>query len=122
MSINHCPYCNEKVCNGMGSAQMPMVTAILQKFPMATLFERECNMHDMDYHLQRGFEKSNKLFGARMKARLKAVKFDGGFIRRFAKRQWYKFLIPRIVWFVSGDSGREAYEKGACKNLPEFLK
>jgi hypothetical protein len=52
-----------------------------------------------------------------MKARLKKTKFDGGWFRRFLKRNWYRFLIPKIVWFVEGKNGREAYEKGACKKL-----
>ena len=117
-----CPYCGKDVCNGMGPATMPLVTSILDNFPMAKLFYRECCMHDMDYHLQRGFEKSNNVFGQRMKASLKAHTFSGNWFRRFYKRQWYKFLIPRIVWFVSGDSGKEAYTAGACEKLPEHLK
>ena len=112
-----CPFCGLDVCNGMGSAEMPRVTFVLDKFPMAKLFERECDMHDMDYHLQRGFEKSNANFKSRMKARLKKTKFDGWYVRRFVKRNWYRFLIPKIVWFVEGKNGREAYEKGACKKL-----
>jgi len=120
-TIEFCPHCGVDVCNGMGPATMPIVTKILDKFPMAKLFYRECCMHDMDFHLQKGFKKSNKYFGKRMKAKLKTVKFDGGFVRRFLKRQWYRFLIPRIVWFVSGKSGREAYDEGKCIKLPERL-
>jgi len=119
--IEICPFCMEDVCNGMGSAEMPKVTFVLNKFPMAKLFMRECNMHDMDYHRQRGFKRSNKYFGSRMKARLKKTKFSGWYMSRFAKRQWYRFLIPRIVWFVSGKKGREAYKKGKCPKLPKRL-
>ena len=55
-------------------------------------------------------------------ARLKAHKFNGGIVRRFLKRRWYNFLIPRIAWFVSGKSGKEAYSKGACKKIPQWVK
>lgn len=120
--IEHCPYCEKDVCNGMGPATMPTVTMILDKFPMASLFYRECCMHDMDFHLQRGFKKSNMLFGMRMKAKLRAHKFTGNFVSRFLKRKWYQFLIPRIVWFVSGKSGREAYEKGVCEMYSKRFK
>jgi len=116
-SIENCPLCEEDVCNGMGSAEMPLATKILNKFPMAKLFNRECNMHDMDFHLQKGFKWSNGMFKTRMHARVRATNFNGGYMRRFMKRRWYYFLVPRIKWFVSGKSGKEAYSKGACKKL-----
>jgi len=117
-SINNCPHCGKVVCNGMGSAEMPVTTMLLQIFPMSRIFLREYNMHDEDFHYQRGFEKSNGLFKSRLKARLRLTEFKGFFFVRFSKRRWYAALIPVIVWFVGGKNGREAYEKGACKKLP----
>ena len=114
-----CPDCLLDVCNGMGSAQQPRLTAILNKFPMAKIFKREFEMHDMDHHRQVGFEKSNKRLVSRMSARLKKTKFSGWYFTRMAKRNWYRsIIIPRIMWFISGDSGREAYDKGKCTKLP----
>jgi hypothetical protein len=114
-----CPNCLKDVCNGMGSAEMPITTAIIDNFPVAGLFEREFQMHDMDHHLQVGFEKSNSRLISRMFARLKLIKFSGWYPVRVAKRNWYRAIIPVIGWFISGEAGREAYTKGACKQLPK---
>ena len=54
-----CPKCGIDVCNGMGPANLPMVTAILDKFPSAKVFYKECCCHDMDFHNQIGFKKAN---------------------------------------------------------------
>ena len=116
-SIEHCPKCEKDVCNGMGPSTMPKVTWILSKTRTAKFFKRECDMHDMDFHLQRGFKKSNNLFKARLNARVRATKLEGNFITRFLKRRWLYRIVPVIVLAVSGKSGRNAYEKGACEKL-----
>jgi hypothetical protein len=114
-----CPHCGLDVCNGMGSAEMPLATKILNRFPMAGFFERECNMHDMDYHLQRGFKRSNDRFLTRMRARALVHKYKGWSLTKSIKRTWYRNLAYAIHWFVTGKNGLEAYRKGKCKKLPK---
>jgi hypothetical protein len=114
-SIEHCPHCGVDVCNGMGPATMPDVTAILNKTNTGKFFKRSCNIHDMDFHLQKGFNFSNKRFKSHMKADVKAAKFDGNWFVRFSKRTWLRSISVFIAWTVTGESGREAYDKGACK-------
>ena len=117
--LDICPDCLRNVCNGMGSSQMPITTWILNKFPMAELFKRSFKIHDMSHHRQIGFKLSNTLLVRHMKAELKLIKFSGWYFVRASKRNWYRVvIIPRIMWFISGKSGREAYDKGKCKKLP----
>ncbi len=116
-TIENCPNCEEDVCNGMGPATMPRVTWLLQKTNTAKFFVRECNMHDMDCHLQIGFEESSKLFKSRLRARVKATKFKGNWFTRFAKRRWFNRIVYVIAWSVTGKAGLDAYDKGACKKL-----
>ena len=118
-SIENCPHCEIDVCNGMGPATMKRVTYILNKTNTAEFFKRECNMHDMDFHLWRGFKRSNKYFKSRMKAKVNKTKFKGNFISRFAKRQWFGRIVTLIAWTVTGKSGRDAYAKGKCTKLPK---
>lgn len=103
----------------MGPATMPRVTWLLNKTNTAEFFERECNMHDMDFHLQLGFEKSNTLFKQRLRAKVKGHTFEGNTFVRFIKRRWFNRIIFVITRSVSDQSGREAYEKGKCKDLPQ---
>lgn len=116
-SMEICPDCLKDVCNGMGPATMPRVTWLLQKTNTAKFFERECNMHDMDCHRQIGFEKCSKVFKSRLRARVKATKFEGNWFTRFAKRRWFNRIVYVIAWAVTGGAGLDAYEKGACKKL-----
>jgi hypothetical protein len=116
-TIENCPNCEEDVCNGMGSAEMPKVTYILNKTNTAKFFERSCNIHDMDFHLQKGFKSSNKAFARHLKADVKGAKFDGNFFVRFSKRRWLDGIRYIIAWFVTGKAGLDAYNKGACKKL-----
>ena len=116
-TIEHCPKCGKDVCNGMGPSTMPKVTWILNKTRTGKFFKRECDMHDMDFHLQKGFKKSNKLFKTRLSARVKVTKLEGNFLVRFAKRRWLYRVIPLIIFAVSGKSGRKAYKEGICETL-----
>lgn len=113
-----CQFCLLDVCNGMGSAEMPRTTAIINRFPIAKIFKRSFQIHDMDHHLQIGFELSNELLISHMKAELKNTEFKGWKFVRIIKRNWYKFVISKIGWFIGGKSGKEAYVKGKCKNFP----
>ena len=116
-SIENCPHCEIDVCNGMGPATMPKVTYILNKTNTAKFFKRECDMHDMDFHLQKGFKKSNKLFKSRMRAKVNGCSFSGNWFKRFVKRRWFNRVVYVIAWTVTGKSGLDAYNKGACKKL-----
>jgi hypothetical protein len=88
-----------------------MVTMILNKFPSAKVFYEECCQHDMDFHHQIGFEKSNKKFLKGM--RKKSWKLDCNYF----KKLWFYSFCNVIYWFVAGKKGREAYRKGACPVL-----
>ena len=120
-NIDVCEYCFKNVCNGMGSAEMPMTTAILNALPMAKIFARSFKIHDMDHHKQIGFEESNSRLIRHMKAELKTIEFKGWAWVRSTKRTWYRYIITKVHWFISGEKGLEAYNKGACLNLPIHL-
>ena len=113
-SINNCEHCGEIVCNGMGPATMQWVADILNKTNTGKFFNRSCNIHDMDFHLQKGFKESNKAFARHLKADVACAEFEGNWFVRFGKRRWLDSVRYVIAWSVTGKKGREAYDSNSC--------
>lgn len=46
-----CKRCGKDVSNGVGPADLPVVTKFLSKLPSSHIFKNAADWHDYDYHL-----------------------------------------------------------------------
>lgn len=91
-----CPFCKKDVTNGVGPADLPTVTKVLNDLPSSHIFRKAAEWHDYNYHI--GYEENHRKvadesFYRNMVAAIKESRpwyFIG----------WYRLQAYRNFWFV----------------------